>query len=981
MKYIGTTLLALAMSLAFNSFAHADGKLLRGEKWQPFSVKNARADFYIAPNGHDAWSGTLAAPNAAASDGPFATIERAQKAVRELKKRVYKPKDKPIDNRFIGSPHLFGSGRDILVLIKGGFYQLEKPLTFTPADGGERIETSLPTGAFEYHKLKDQYVTFAAYPGETPIISGGPRLMNWSLRNGVWSTHLSQKNVERLVANGKMQTLARTPNTGFYTPPKISQNAEEFYFNDGEIKQWRNMEDNRVIMLLRWHTGVNSIAKIDKHKHLAYLQKPQPGITVVPPRYYVENVRALLDAPGEWFFNKKTEQLFFIPPKKIANPNNANIVAPRLSQLLIVKGERDHPVRNLRFYGLHFEATAPGNDAILLEYAHACEVIDSEIRSIGGAAVRLSKGCYQNRIMHDTIVSADKGAIAVAGDAHPKDWTDIISENTISFNTIDDCGGSTISASNTLYTTISHNEISNNRGRYSISVGGWSNLEEAIDYGYRVEYNHIHNVQKYADDSGAIKTAGMTHDSYVRYNLIHDVKAGYYNDNVGFWFDNMSSGWTTEYNIYYNLQQGEMKLCAANLVDNLYRDNFIIEPPKIKPEGIIDGEPSFDFADLTIAQSTTNDIRVGHEVTFTAKVYNAGSTGIEKVALNIDGKIVQSRLFPVIHKNNRIIKFTYQFSSPGEHRVAIGTTPYRLITVTGNKVAVLYDSLRLSESIIPVGENISVSAIIKNVQNAKQIMNIPLYLNDQVDKNQIIRLATFESRRIQFSVTPKAGTYSVRIGRSESKQLRVYPHHLLEMQKANLKTFISGTAYPCEFKIDQKGNRYQIRVGGTDFYHAEDSYGAIYIPQVKGNFVATVKVKSFGPKTHEWFRAGIFVRNDISKSFDTGPGSKGSVLVFTTPGRAGLQWDEFASGCMHKATSENLPENTVFPVWLKLIRHGNSFSGYISLDGKNWSIERHTGIVPEISDAIDIGLAAGSDNKVPYQVQFEDFQIDIENAK
>ena len=158
MKSIGTILLVLAASLAFNSIANADGKLLRGEKWQPFSAKDATADFYVAPNGNDAWSGTLASPNAAASDGPFATIERAQKAVRELKKTVYKPKKKPIDRRFIGSPHHFGGGRDILVLIRGGFYQLQKPLTFTPDDGGERIETNLPTGAFEYHKLKDQYV-------------------------------------------------------------------------------------------------------------------------------------------------------------------------------------------------------------------------------------------------------------------------------------------------------------------------------------------------------------------------------------------------------------------------------------------------------------------------------------------------------------------------------------------------------------------------------------------------------------------------------------------------------------------------------------------------------------------------------------------------------------------------------------------------------------------------------------------------------
>ena len=31
--------------------------------------------FYVAPNGNDAWSGKMAAPNADKTDGPFATVE------------------------------------------------------------------------------------------------------------------------------------------------------------------------------------------------------------------------------------------------------------------------------------------------------------------------------------------------------------------------------------------------------------------------------------------------------------------------------------------------------------------------------------------------------------------------------------------------------------------------------------------------------------------------------------------------------------------------------------------------------------------------------------------------------------------------------------------------------------------------------------------------------------------------------------------
>jgi hypothetical protein len=116
----------------------------------------------------------------------------------------------------------------------------------------------------------------------------------------------------------------------------------------------------------------------------------------------------------------------------------------------------------------------------------------------------------------------------------------------------------------------------------------------------------------------------------------------------------------------------------------------------------------------------------------------------------------------------------------------------------------------------------------------------------------------------------------------------------------------------------------------------------------------------------------------MTKSFDTTPGSKGSVLMFTTPGRAGIQYDEFGNGCMHKADSQNLPEDISFPLWLKLERHGNSFSGAISYDGEAWINSKYTKEIPGLNISIHLGLAAGSCDQIPYWVEFEDFQIEVE---
>jgi len=327
---------------------YRDGKILEGEQWLPFSYPD-KADFYVSPKGNDSWTGTLAEPNIAGNDGPFLTLERAQKAVRELKAQVFKPKDIPIEKRWIGSPHPLGKGKDILVYVRSGIYSLKQPLIFEPADGGERVETNLPTGAFEYHKLKDHYVTYAAYPGEKPVITGGVPVNAWTKKGKIWTARFDSDSAAVLVVNGKSQILARTPNKGYFVPPVISTSTSELHFRKGEIKAWKEMEDNRVTMLLRWHTGINTITKVDEKLGIATFRSPQEGVVIVPPRYYVENVKALLDAPGEWFFDKKLKEISYMPASGIDDPNLVTAEVPGISNLLSVKGNARQPVMNLMF--------------------------------------------------------------------------------------------------------------------------------------------------------------------------------------------------------------------------------------------------------------------------------------------------------------------------------------------------------------------------------------------------------------------------------------------------------------------------------------------------------------------------------------------------------------------------------------------------------------------------------------------------------
>jgi regulation of enolase protein 1 (concanavalin A-like superfamily) len=80
---------------------------------------------------------------------------------------------------------------------------------------------------------------------------------------------------------------------------------------------------------------------------------------------------------------------------------------------------------------------------------------------------------------------------------------------------------------------------------------------------------------------------------------------------------------------------------------------------------------------------------------------------------------------------------------------------------------------------------------------------------------------------------------------------------------------------------------------------------------------------------------------------------------------------------MHTASSQNRPEDVKFPIWLKLERHGDSLVGSVSLDGVNWINERRSGNLPGLEQSIDLGLAAGSCDKIPYWVAFEEWNIKV----
>ncbi len=140
------------------------------------------ATFYVAPNGNDTWSGRLPEPNADKTDGPFGSLQQARDRVRELKQA--------------GLPE-----GGVAVLVRGGTYYLSEPLRFGPEDSGSEVAP----------------IVYAAYPGETPILSGGRAIGPWRREGELFVADVPDVAAgdwyfRQLFVGDERQIRARTPN-------------------------------------------------------------------------------------------------------------------------------------------------------------------------------------------------------------------------------------------------------------------------------------------------------------------------------------------------------------------------------------------------------------------------------------------------------------------------------------------------------------------------------------------------------------------------------------------------------------------------------------------------------------------------------------------------------------------------------------------------------------------------------------------------
>ncbi len=182
---------ALVFLVALFAGRDARGANATSSLTEDSGATRARANviFFVATNGNDHWSGKLPAPNTQHTDGPFASVARAQIAVEAL-----------LQNHPI---------LPIVVMVREGTYYL--PLS--PTNPGTLNFTASDSGTSTVS------VTWENYPSEVPVISGGVPVSGWTHVSGaLWRVRLpaNTQPFEYLFYNGerRMRSRLQSPAAG-----------------------------------------------------------------------------------------------------------------------------------------------------------------------------------------------------------------------------------------------------------------------------------------------------------------------------------------------------------------------------------------------------------------------------------------------------------------------------------------------------------------------------------------------------------------------------------------------------------------------------------------------------------------------------------------------------------------------------------------------------------------------------------------------
>jgi parallel beta-helix repeat protein len=375
-----------------------------------------QAVMYVSNQGNDAWSGSLPEPNPERTDGPFATVVRARDEIRKLKGN--------------------GAGNQpITVFLRGGVYFLAQPFVLGPNDSGSARG----------------FITYASYPSENAVITGGRRITGWVRVRGdgriprvasgqVWMALVRKHwRFNQLFADGVRLPRSATPNGAHWESwykATGGTGLNTIHFAPGSVAEPSDPADAEVNFLpeVRYTNALLPLKDFDGRAGRLVMTGAGAYRIGANDPFRIENAIEGIDLPGEWCIDSTAGRVYLWPPGS-RDPNHMTIAAPVIWLAVLFRGNEAAAqfVHHIALVGItiryvdrarwgdlpepffgHWQF-GTNDSAILMVGVEDCRIDHCRITNVGGDAIRAVLYAKRLRLENNEIWHCGGAGISFQG--------------------------------------------------------------------------------------------------------------------------------------------------------------------------------------------------------------------------------------------------------------------------------------------------------------------------------------------------------------------------------------------------------------------------------------------------------------------------------------------------------------------------------------------------------------------------------------
>ncbi len=500
------------------------------------SAKIADNAVYVSNSGNNSSDGSF--------ENPLATIEAAKEKAKTL------------------------SG-NVTVYFREGTYTFNSTVNFT---GNDKSNVTYKA----YNNEKVIFTSVNEYKGFDECTVNGVRAFKKNVGK-------SEK-IPSLFNGEKMLKITRYPESGYLYPEKISNenclnpetektNGTTFLsynamtVNKNDLPDFINPDSVVVRILHFWKDEYLPVKSYNPENGFMEFTKGSSMVIKTEDRYFLENVFEALNEPEEWYYDKSSGFLYYIPTDT-QNPESLTLCGGNLETLINVNGADGISFENIIFRSNGFntnphtdcsQAAYDANPCLSYENTKNFTVKNCEFRNLSSCAVFMGKAVSQSSVDSCVFENIGAQAVYIRGENLPVEDSMTTKNIKITNNIISGFGKIFYNAVGILVihansVDITHNEIHD--GYYTaISVGWVWGYSYSVTYNNKICDNLIYNIgQGWLSDMGGIYTLGNQPGTVISGNVIHNVAADPDEGGYGGWgiyLDEGSSYIIVEKNLSY----------------------------------------------------------------------------------------------------------------------------------------------------------------------------------------------------------------------------------------------------------------------------------------------------------------------------------------------------------------------------------------------------------------------------------------------